>query len=63
MTDIVDPRHEALVAHLFERTCTVLGMCGYEMKPLRRRLRGRGAFRSLTYGYTRIGGKIVTVDL
>ncbi|MFA5130367.1 MAG: hypothetical protein WC477_05660 [Patescibacteria group bacterium] len=61
--DILDPRHEALVAHLFDRTCCVLGMQGFEMKPLRRRLRGQGKFRSFAYGYTRLSERSITIDL
>ncbi len=62
MADILDPRHEALVEHLFRRACHVLGMPGFEIRPLRRRVRGKGKLRSLTLGYTRIGEKLVTVD-
>ena len=63
MADIIDPRHEALVEHLFQRVCIVLNMPGFELKPLRRRMRGRGAFRSFKYGYTRLDEKSVTIDL
>jgi hypothetical protein len=63
MSDIVDPKHEVFVEHLFGRACAVLGMRGFELKPMRRRLRGRGKFRSFTYGYTRIGKKSLTIDL
>lgn len=64
MPDIVDPRHEALVEHLFRRTCDVLDMRGYELRPLRRRVRGkRGSLRSYNQGYTVIGKKTVTIDL
>lgn len=63
MSDIVDPRHEALVSHLFVRTCDVLGMRGFELKPLRRRSRGVGKFRSFAYGYTRLSERCVTIDL
>ncbi|MBD3251864.1 hypothetical protein GF380_05450 [Candidatus Uhrbacteria bacterium] len=63
MADIVDPKHEALVEHLFQRTCVVMGLRGFSLKPLRRRLRGKGKFRTLMYGYTRIGDTVITVDL
>jgi hypothetical protein len=63
MSDILDPRHEAEVEHLFRRTCAVLGMPGFELRPLRRRVRGVGKLRSLRLGYTRIGEKMITVDL
>ncbi len=63
MADIIDPRHEQLVEHLFIRVCLVLEMPGYQIRALRRRLRGKGKFRSLTYGYTKIGEKLVTIDL
>lgn len=61
--DILDPRHEALVEHLFQRTCQILNMPGFELKPLRRRMRGKGRFRSFKYGYTRLDEKSVTIDL
>lgn len=61
--DILDPRHEALVEHLFQRTCQILNMPGFELKPLRRRMRGKGKFRSFKYGYTRLDEKSVTIDL
>jgi hypothetical protein len=63
MGDILDPKHEALVSHLFGRICGVLNMRGYDLRPLRRRRRGVGKFRSITYGYTKIGGTLVTIDL
>ncbi|MEO5927571.1 MAG: hypothetical protein ABIO72_02610 [Patescibacteria group bacterium] len=63
MADIVDPRHEAYIEHLFQRTCLVLGMPGFEMKPLRRRVRGVGKLRSYALGYTKLGVKSVTIDL
>jgi len=63
MSDIVDPRHEALVEHLFKRTLAVLNLPGFELRPLRRRVRGTGKLRSFAYGYTRIGVKLVTIDL
>ena len=63
MSDIVDPRHEALCEHLFQRTCGVLGMRGFEMRPLRRRVRGCGKLRSYALGYTKLGEKLVTIDL
>ncbi|MEN9557691.1 MAG: hypothetical protein RL141_60 [Candidatus Parcubacteria bacterium] len=61
--DTLDPRHEQLVEHLFRRACTVLGMPGFELRPLRRRVRGTGKLRSLRLGYTKIGEKRMTVDL
>lgn len=63
MSDILDPRHEALIEHLFRRTCAVLEMPGFEMRPLRRRVRGRGKLRSYALGYTKLGEKLVTIDL
>jgi hypothetical protein len=63
MSDIVDPRHEALVEHLFGRACFVLGMPGFSLRPLRRRVRGRGKLHSLRLGYTKLGEKTVTIDL
>lgn len=63
MADILDPKHEAIVEHLFQRCLLVLNMPGFELKPLRRRKRGTGKFRSLTYGYTVPGEKWVTIDL
>jgi len=33
------------------------------MRPLRRRVRGKGKLRSLALGYTKIGEKLVTIDL
>ncbi len=38
-------------------------MPGFELRPLRRRVRGVGKLRSFAYGYTRIGEKSVTIDL
>jgi len=61
--DILDPRHEQLVEHLFQRTCVVLQMPGFELKPLRRRVRGKGKLYSIRLGYTTIGEKKMTVDL
>lgn len=61
--DILDPRHEALVEHLFQRACGVLGMDGFELRPLRRRVRGFGKLRSYRLGYTKLGEKRITVDL
>lgn len=61
--DILDPRHEALVEHLFQRVCVVLNTPGFELKPLRRRMRGKGKFRSFKYGYTRLDEKSITIDL
>ncbi len=63
VSDILDPRHEALVEHLFQRVLVVLDMPGFELRPLRRRVRGVGKLRSFAYGYTRIGEKSVTIDL
>lgn len=63
MADILDPHHEALVEHLFQRCLVVLKMSGFELKPLRRRLRGRGKFNSITYGYTRLEENFIVVDL
>lgn len=63
MSDIIDPRHEAFVEHLFQRACTVLEMPGFEMRPLRRRVRGKGKLRSYALGYTKLGQKMVTIDL
>jgi len=63
MSDIIDPRHEALMEHLFKRTCKVLDLPGFEMRPLRRRVRGRGKLRSYALGYTKLGSKLVTIDL
>lgn len=63
MADIIDPRHEAYVEHLFKRACVILEMPGFEMKPLRRRVRGVGKLRSYALGYTKIGEKSVTIDL
>lgn len=63
MADIVDPRHEALVEHLFRRAEALLGFSGFELKPLRRRSRGTGRFHYLRLGYTTPGEKRMTVDL
>lgn len=63
MPDVLDPRHEALVEHLFKRACLVLDMPGFGLRPLRRRVRGRGKLRSYALGYTKIGEKLVTIDL
>lgn len=63
MSDMVDPRHEALIEHLFQRACLILDMPGFELRPLRRRVRGRGKLRSYALGYTKLGEKVVTVDL
>lgn len=63
MSDILDPRHEALVEYLFRRACSVLNMPGFELKPLRRRVRGKGKLRSFALGYTKLGEKSITVDL
>lgn len=63
MPDILDPRHEALVEHLFKRACHVLAMPGFELRPLRRRVRGAGKLHSFKLGYTKLGEKRVTVDL
>jgi hypothetical protein len=61
--DIINPQHEALADHLFGRVCAILGMRGFILRPLRRRKRGVGRFRSITYGYTKIGESLVTIDL
>ena len=62
--DIIDPRHEAYVEHLSQRTCRVLDMHGFELRPLRRRVRGKkGSLRSYNQGYTRLGERAVTIDL
>ncbi len=63
VSDIIDPRHEALVQHLFDRACLVLDMRGFTFAPLRRRLRGKGKFRSFAYGYTRLSARHMVVDL
>jgi hypothetical protein len=63
MADMIDPRHEAYVEHIFQRTCSVLDMKGFELRPLRRRVRGKGKLRSYALGYTKIGEKMVTIDL
>ena len=63
MADILDPRHEAFVEHLFRRACLVLEMPGFELRPLRRRVRGKGKFRSYALGYTKLDQKLITVDL
>lgn len=63
MVDIIDPRHEAYVEQLFRRACLVLEMPGFELRPLRRRARGRGKLRSLALGYTKLSEKVITVDL
>jgi hypothetical protein len=61
--DIIDPRHEALVQHLFDRVCMVLDMRGFTFAPLRRRLRGKGKFHSFAYGYTKLSKPHVVIDL
>ncbi len=63
MPDILDPRHEQHVEHLFKRACSVLGMPGFELRPLRRRVRGVGKLHSYKLGYTKLGEKLVTIDL
>ena len=63
MADIIDPRHEQLVEHLFKRTCKVLEMPGFELRPLRRRVRGVGKLRSYALGYTKLNSNLITVDL
>ena len=63
MADIIDPRHEAQVEFFFRRACLVLEMRGFDLKPLRRRARGRAKLRSYNQGYTKIGEKVITVDL
>ncbi len=63
MPDLIDPRHEALIEHLFRRACAILGFPGFSLAPLRRRRRGHGKFRSYRLGYTRLDGRKLTVDL
>lgn len=63
MSDIIDSRHEALVEHLFKRSLVVLNLPGFEFRPMRRRVRGRGVLRSVVYGYTRLDAKLITIDL
>lgn len=63
MSDIIDPRHEALVEYLFQRVLHVLEMPGFELRPMRRRTRGQGRLRSVVYGYTKLNEKMVTIDL
>lgn len=63
MADIIDPRHEAEVERWFRRACDVLGMPGFTMRPLRRRVRGVGKLRSYALGYTKLGEKTITIDL
>lgn len=63
MSDIIDPIHEAFVQQLFRRSLEVLDMPGFELRALRRRVRGKGKLRSLTLGYTKLGEKLVTIDL
>ena len=63
MVDIIDPRHEAYVEHLFQRVCRVLSLPGFELRPLRRRARGVGKLHSYRLGYTKLGEKRVTIDL
>ena len=63
MSDILDPRHEAQVEFLFRRACMILQMPGFELRPLRRRARGTAKLRSYSQGYTKIGEKVVTIDL
>ena len=63
MSDIIDPRHEALVEYVFQRCIHVLRMPNFELRPLRRRKRGTGKFNSITYGYTRLDQKVITIDL
>jgi hypothetical protein len=61
--DTLDPRHEQLVEHAFRRACALFEMPGFELRPLRRRARGRGKLYSLRLGYTKIGERKMTVDL
>ena len=61
--DTLDPRHEALVEHLFHRACMLLQMPGFELRPLRRRVRVVGKLRSYRLGDTKLGEKRITVDL
>jgi hypothetical protein len=63
MPDIIDPLHEQHVQKIFQHSCMVLGMEGFELRPLRRRVRGKGKLRSLALGYTKLGEKVITVDL
>lgn len=63
MADIIDPRHEALTEHLFRRSERLLGFSGFVLKPLRRRMRGRGKYSSIRLGYTELGKKYMTIDL
>jgi|GEM_PF-660493 len=63
VSDIIDPRHEALVEYAFQRALVVLELPGFELRPLRRRVRGTGKLRSFAYGYTRLGQKLITIDL
>lgn len=63
MPDLLDPRHEALIEHLFRRAEGLFGFSGFELKPLRRRSRGKGKFHYLRLGYTKPGEKSMTVDL
>lgn len=63
MKDIIDPRHEALIEHLFQRACAVLEFPGFVLEPLRRKKRGTGKFTSYRLGYTRLDQQKMTVDL
>ncbi len=63
MSDIIDPQHEQHVQNIFQHSCKILGMEGFELRPLRRRVRGKGKLRSLALGYTKLGEKLITVDL
>lgn len=62
MGDIVDPQHEAQLQKLFQRACQILGAPNFVLRPLRRRVRGRGKLRSYALGYTRLGQNSITVD-
>lgn len=63
MPDILDPKHEQLVEHLFRRAEAMLGFHGFTLKPLRRKSRGVGKFHYLRLGYTKPGIREMTVDL
>ena len=63
MSDIINPQHEELIAHIFQRCLIVLKMPGFQFKALRRKKRGRGKFNKTVYGYTKLGQKMITIDL
>lgn len=62
VADICDPSHEERVHFLFKRVCLLLQMEEFELRPLRRRKRGEGKFRSFRLGYTRLDTKRITID-